>query len=151
MKIIYIILIAITLNAQVFTKNNILGVWEVSSLKHNGFTSFGSEFSRSRGETYTLVFNKKAKVKNQTTNTIYNYEIANGKLKIYKSKKYKYGNVIKDKRHYDLFKINSSYENCFKVKIIKKKIPGYYKRAGYKWCKVQEYPKAVKIINYNFK
>ena len=151
MKIIYIILIAVTLNGQAFSKNNILGVWEVSSLKANGFTVFGSDFSRKRGEVYTLVFNKYSKVKNQTTNTIYNYEIVNGKLKIYKNKKYKYSNYeVKDKRHYDLFKIDSLYKNCYKVKIIKKKIPGYYRKNGYKWCKVQEYPKAVKIINYNF-
>ena len=71
------------LQAQSFSKHNILGVWEVSSKNLNGFTTFGKDFSKTRGEAYTLVFNKKGLVKNKTTGSIYNYEIINHQLKIY--------------------------------------------------------------------
>ncbi len=154
MRILYILgLFIVILNAKGYTKQSILGVWEVSSLKSNGFTSFGKEFSTNRGESYTLIFNKNGFVKNQTTNTIYNYEVINGELKIYQTKTYKYGNQIKDKRHYDIWKISGVFKNCYKSKIIKKKITGYYRKEGYKWCKVQGYshPISITIPNYNFK
>lgn len=38
MKIIFILIFSLTLNAQSYTKQSILGVLEVSSLKLNGFT-----------------------------------------------------------------------------------------------------------------
>jgi len=128
------------LQAQSFSKNNILGVWEVSSKKLNGFTSFGKEFSKNRGESYTLIFNKKGLVKNATTGTIYNYEILNGNLKIYQTKIYKNNYKIKDKKHYDLWAITGSFENCSVAKIMKKKLTGYYRKDGYKFCKIQNYP-----------
>jgi len=96
LKFIILFLLSLALNAQPYTKQSILGVWEVSSLKLNGFTSFGKEFSTNRGEAYTLLFNKRGFVKNQTTNTIYNYEIINGELKIYQTKTYKYSNQVQD-------------------------------------------------------
>jgi len=152
-KIIFLFLLSFYLNAQQYTSKNISGAWEVSSLKLNGFTSFGKEFSTNRGETYTLFFNKRGLVKNQTTNTIYNYEIINGELKIYQTKIYNYENQVKDTKHYDLWKISGTFENCYKSKIIKKKMTGPYRKEGYKWCKVQDYPQPV-LINtqdYNFK
>ncbi len=138
---------------QAYSTENILGVWEVSSLELNGFTSFGSEFSRKRGEVYTLIFNKQGYVKNQTTQSIYNYEVLKeGTLKIYKTKTYRYGNQVKDKNHYDLWQISGSYENCYQAKVVKKKMTGYYQKEGYKWCKVQDFPKPVTTSpNYNFK
>ncbi|WP_418641034.1 hypothetical protein [Sulfurimonas sp. ST-27] len=129
--------------ADSYSKKNILGVWEVSSVKPNGFVSFGKEFSKTRGEIYTLSFNKRGEVKNKTTNTVYNYEVVNGNLKIYPTKTYKKNYKIKDKRHYDLWKISKNYENCYQANIVQKKIPGYYRKNGYKWCKVQEYPKII--------
>ncbi|WP_434636893.1 hypothetical protein MLC35_10275 [Sulfurimonas sp. NW7] len=152
-KTILLLLVSFSLYAQPYTTKNITGVWEVSSLKLNGFTSFGKEFSKKRGEVYTLIFNKTGEVKNQTTNTIYNYEIVNNQLKIYQTKTYKNNYKIKDKKHYDLWKISGTYENCYKSKIVKKKIPGYYRKEGYKWCKVQEYPQPISTTtpNYNFR
>jgi len=152
-NIILIILFTLTIQAQPYTKQSILGVWEVSSLKLNGFTSFGKEFSTNRGETYTLLFNKRGFVKNITTGSIYNYEIINHQLKIYQTKTYKYGNQVKDTRHYDLWKISGTFENCYKSKIIKKKMTGSYRKNGYKWCKIQEYPQPISasVANYNFK
>jgi len=152
-KAILLFLLSFTLYAQAYTTKNIVGVWEVSSLKLNGFTSFGHEFSKKRGEVYTLVFNKTGQVKNQTTKTVYNYEIVNNQLKIYQTKTYKNNYKIKDKRHYDLWKISGIYENCYTSNIVKKKIPGYYRKEGYKWCKIQEYPQSVSTTtqNYNFR
>ncbi|MCF6339946.1 MAG: hypothetical protein L3J10_04230 [Sulfurimonas sp.] len=128
------------LQAQPFSKNNILGVWEVSSKKMQGFTSFGKEFSTTRGQSYILIFNKHGFVKNKTTGSIYNYEIINGKLKIYQTKIYKNNYKIKDKKHYDLWAITGSFENCSVAKIVKKKLTGYYRKDGYKFCKIQNYP-----------
>ena len=132
---------ATLLQAQSFSKNNIFGVWEVSSKKLNGFTSFGKEFSKNRGEAYTLIFNKRGLVENEITGSIYNYEIINHQLKIYQTKTYKYNYKKKDKKHYDLWTITEKFENCSVAKIVKKNLTGYYRKDGYKWCKVQDYPK----------
>lgn len=151
-KFIILFLISLTLNAQSFTQKSILGTWEVSSLKLNGFTSFGNEFSKNRGEIYTLIFNKSGFVKNTTTGSIYNYEVTNKKLKIYQTKTYKNNHQVKDKRHFDIWSITGNFENCNLAKISKKKISGYYRKEGYKWCKVQEYPTPiVNSGNYNFR
>jgi len=143
MKIIILSLIlsfTSLLQAQSFSKNNILGVWEVSSKKMQGFTSFGKEFSTTRGQSYILIFNKHGFVKNKTTGSIYNYEIINGKLKIYQTKIYKNNYKIKDKKHYDLWAMSGCFENCSVAKIVKKKLTGYYRKDGYKFCKIQNYP-----------
>jgi len=87
--ILFIILLVNIIYASSYSKQNIVGVYEVSSLKLNGFTSFGKEFSKNRGEIYTLIFNRTGEVKNQTTSAIYNYEVTNGELKIYQTKTYK--------------------------------------------------------------
>lgn len=150
--ILMILLSMSSLYAQSFTKHNILGVWEVSSKKLNGFTVFGKDFSKTRGEAYTLIFSKNNKVKNKTTGEIYHYEIINGQLKIYQSKTYGSNNYqVKQKNKYDLFSMSGTFEGCKVVKITKKKITGYYRKDGYKWCKVQDYPKATFYTNEDFK
>ena len=149
--IIMILLSITTLYAQSFNKHNILGVWEVSSLKSNGFTTFGKEFSTNRGEVYTLIFNKKGLVKNITTDTIYNYEIINGNLKIYQTKTYKNNYKVVNKKRYDLWELSGNFENCKKAKIIKKKFTGYYRKEGYKWCKIQNHPRTVFYGSEDFK
>lgn len=151
-KTLLLILVSLTLYAESYTRQAILGVWEVSSLKLNGFPAFGKEFSKERGEVYTLLFSQNNKVKNKNTGTIYNYKIVGGNLKIYQTKTYKNNYQVKDKKHFDLWKISGSFENCYKSKIIKKKIPGYYRKECYKWCKVQDYPQATYTTQeYNFK
>jgi len=151
-NLILVILLSFTtlLQAQSFSKNNILGVWEVSSKKLNGFTTFGKDFSKNRGEVYTLIFNKKGLVKNITTGTIYNYEIINGNLKIYQTKTYKYNHKIKDKKHYDLWAITGDFENCSVAKIVKKNLTGFYHKDGYKFCKIQDYPQPI-FMSEDFK
>ncbi len=144
-NLILVILLSFTtlLQSQSFSKNNILGVWEVSSKKMQGFTSFGKEFSTTRGQSYILIFNKHGFVKNKTTGSIYNYEIINGKLKIYQTKTYKYNHKIKDKKHYDLWAITGDFENCSVAKIVKKNLTGFYHKDGYKFCKIQDYPQPI--------
>ena len=141
-NLILVILLSFTtlLQAQSFSKNNILGVWEVSSKKLNGFTTFGKDFSKNRGEVYTLIFNKKGLVKNATTGSIYNYTIINGNLKIYETKTYKHNHKIKDKRHYDLWAMSGSYEGCILATIKVKNITGFYRQEGYRFCKIEDYP-----------
>ena len=128
------------LQAQSFTKNYLLGTFEISSLKLNGFTVFGKDFSTKRGEVYTLVFNKKGLVKNATTGTIYNYEIIEGNLQIYQTMTYSNNYKIKQKQKYDLYTISEDFESCLKVKITTKKIPGFFQKNGYKFCKIESYP-----------
>jgi len=143
-NLIFTILIsAINLNAQVFTKDNILGVWEVSSIKPHGFTSFGKEFSKNRSEAYTLLFNRHGFVKNKTTNTIYNYELINNQLFIYQTKTYRNNYQVKNKKRFDLWQISGTFENCYKAKIKTKRIGGYYNKKGYRWCKIQEIAKPI--------
>ena len=150
-KLIFIILISvISLNAQVFTKGNILGVWKVSSIKPQGFTSFGKEFSKNRSETYTLLFNRQGFVKNKTTNTIYNYDIINNQLRIYQTKTYRNNYQIKNKKRFDLWQISDTFENCYKAEIKTKKLGGYYNKQGYKWCKIQGLPKPIIYLKEDF-
>ena len=139
------------LHAQSFSKNNILGVWEVSSKKLNGFTSFGKDFSRNRGEAYTLIFNRSGLVKNKTTGTIYNYEVLRGQLKIYQTKTYRNNYKVKDKKHYDLWAMAGTFENCNVAKIVKKKITGYHRKDGYKWCKTENFPQPTINSSENYK
>ena len=151
-NLILMILLSISsLYAQSFTKHNVLGVWEVSAKNDlRGFAVFGKDFSTTRGLAYTLIFSKNNKVKNKTTGEIYHYEILkNNQLKIYKIKTY--NNYKKrDNIQYDIFKISKSFENCQLIKITKKKITGYYRKEGYKWCKVQDYPKATFYTRENY-
>ena len=142
-KIILAILLLSTINllqAKNLTKNYILGVWEISSIKENNFTSFGVDFSTQRGLAYTLIFNRKNRVKNTTTGTVYEYELINGNLKIYQSKTYKNNYKIKYKKRYDLLSVAGEFEGCLKVKIITKKLKGYYHKDGYKFCKIENQP-----------
>ncbi len=146
------LLASTSVQAQTYTKDSILGVWEVSSLKLNGSPSFGKEVSQKRGEAYRLLFSKNNKVKNQNTGTIYNYEVLNGELKIYQLSKYGNNYQHKNPNRYDLWKFAGDFENCTKSKVISKKIPGYYRKEGYKWCKVEDYPQITKTTesDYNF-
>ncbi|MDA7817049.1 hypothetical protein N9A28_02545 [Sulfurimonas sp.] len=152
-NLILMILLSVSslLQAQSFSKNNILGVWEVSSLKENGFAMFGKDNSKVRGEPYTLIFNRQGLVKNKNTSEVYNYEIINNQLKIYQTKTYKNNYKIKNKYKFDLMVMSGDFENCSLVKITKKKITGYYRKEGYKWCKVQDYPQVISYTNEDFK
>ena len=134
-----------------FTKSGLVGVWEVSSKDPNGFVTFGKDFTTRRGESFTLVFNRRGKVKNATTGTLYDYEVVNGKLKIYQTKSYRDGYRIKDKRHYDLWAMDGLYEGCSVAKVVKKKMVGFYDEEGYKWCKIQDAPRpTVESYDYDF-
>jgi hypothetical protein len=135
-----------------YSKQSILGVWEVSSLKLNGFTSFGKEFSQTRGEVYRLVFSKTNKVKNENTGTVYNYEVVNGELKIYQLSKYGDNYKIKNPHRYDVWKFSGDFGSCTVSKVVTKKIPGYYRKEGYKWCQVEDYPQPIQAneTDYHF-
>jgi len=153
-KLLLLLFLSLTIYAKPYTKQSILGVWEVSSKKINGFTTFGKDFSTTRGESYILVFNKKGLVKNKNTGSIYNYEIIQGKLKIYETKTYRNNYKVKDKVRFDLWEMSAYFENCPTAKIITKKMMGYYnKKRAYKWCKIEDYPQATfqtDIENYRF-
>jgi len=142
-KILLTVLLLSTINllqAKNLTKNYILGTWEISSIKENNFTSFGVDFSTQRGLAYSLVFNRKNRVKNTTTGTIYEYELIKNNIKIYLSKTYKNGYKIKHKNKYDLLTVVGEIEGCLKVKITTKKLQGYYHKRGYKLCKIENHP-----------
>jgi len=154
-NLILVILLSFTtlLQAQSFSKNNILGMWKISAKNEfRGFVSFGKEFSTIRGESYILIFNNQGFVKNKTTGSIYNYEIINHQLKIYQTKTYKYNHKIKDRKHYDLWAMSGSYEGCNLAKIKVKKLTGYFRKEGYRFCKIEDYPQPIfrSREDYNF-
>ena len=134
------LLFTLTLSAQSFSERTILGVWQISSVKTNGFISFGKEIGKERRETWTLIFNREGRLKVQETGTVYNYEIVGGKLKIYETRVGYNGWETKRKNLYDLMQIDGRYEGCYVVKTKVKKITGIKKKDGFKMCKVEEMP-----------
>ena len=152
MKFLLLLALLITTSfAQEFSKQNITGVWEISSAKLNQSISFGKYIGRDRGEVLELVFNRQGRVKVLNTEDVYNYEVINGELKIYESKFYKNNYEVKQKNRYDLFKIVGEADGCQELKIIKKKIPGYKSGHNLKACKIQELPQPVmQVKDYRF-
>ena len=130
----------ISLYAQSFTQRAILGVWQISSPKANGFIAFGKDIGRERREAWTLIFNREGRLKVQETGAIYNYEVVRGKLKIYTTRVGYNGYITKRKNQYDLMKIAGRFEGCLIVKTEVKKIPGLKKKEGFKMCKLEEMP-----------
>ena len=129
-----------SLQAQSFSKQNLLGSWELSSVKLNSTVAFGKYLGKQRGETLQLLFNPQGLMKVTSTGDVYNYEVIQGELKIYETKVYRNNYEVKQKNRYDLFKIVANAEGCKEVKITQKKIPGYKSRNNLKMCKVASYP-----------
>jgi len=143
------LLLTLTLQAQSFTQRSILGVWYISSAKANGFISFGKDLGRTRGQVWTLLFNREGRLKVQETGTVYHYEITGGSLKIYMSRVGYNGYVTKRKNQYDLIQITGKYEGCALVKTVVKKINGVKKKEGFKMCKIEEIPTPTYQRNIN--
>jgi len=136
-----IILMAIlSLQAQSFSKQRLLGSWEISSAKINKTVAFGNYIGKERNEVLELLFNPQGQMKVVKTGEIYNYEVVGGQLKIYDTKIYGNDYRVKRKNRYDLFKIIGSYEGCKLVKLMKKKIPGYNPKRDLKMCKISNMP-----------
>ena len=134
------LLLISTLQAQSFSQRSMLGVWKISSVKANGFVSFGKDLGRNRGEVWTLIFNREGRLKVENTGRVYNYEIVGGKLKIYMTRVSSTGYVSKRKNQYDLMEITGRYEGCYVVKTVVKKINGVKRKEGFKMCKFEEIP-----------
>ena len=151
--LISLFLLFASLQAQNFTKQSLLGEWELSSIKLNSTVAFGKYLGKQRGETLQLLFNPQGLMKVLTTGDVYNYEVIQGQLKIYETKVYKNNYKVKQKNRYDLFKIVGNAEGCQEVKITKKKIPGYKSRNNLKMCKISNYPQPTyqrNITDYKF-
>ena len=147
------LLILASLQAQSFSKQTLLGSWELSSVKLNSTVAFGKYLGKQRGEVLKLLFNPQGRVKVLSTGDIYNYEVENGQLKIYETKVYRNNYKIKNKYRYDLFKIVRNFESCKEVKVAKKKIPGYTSRYNLKMCKISNLPQPTyqeNISKYKF-
>lgn len=141
MKYITLLLFTlISLQAQNFNKQNLLGTWEISSAKLNKAVAFGNYIGKQRNEVLELLFNPQGQMKVVKTGEVYNYEVLQGQLKIYDTKVYGNNYKVKRKNRYDLFKIIGSYEGCSLVKLMKKKIPGYNPKRDLKMCKTANYP-----------
>lgn len=154
--VVLISLTTISLNAESFTKNNILGKWEVSAVKYNNYVSFAKYIAKTRGEKIHLIFNPHMKMKIKETKETFEYEILNGKLKIYEIKHTARGNKI-DKQttpwKYDMYYLEKPFEGCHVMKTETKKLLGLKKKDGVKICKIEDYPTAtfnVDIKDYNF-
>ena len=154
MKYIFLaFLLLSTLQAQSFSKQKLLGSWELSSVELNSFVAFGKYIGTQRGETIDLVFNQQGRVKVLQTGDVYNYEVINGELKIYETKIYRNNYKVKNKYRYDLFRVVGEFEGCDKVKVVKKKITGYTSRHKLKMCKISNLPQPTyeeNILKYKF-
>ncbi|QOY50946.1 hypothetical protein [Candidatus Sulfurimonas baltica] len=154
MKFITLLLFTlISLQAQNFTKENLLGMWEISSAKINKTVAFGNYIGKERNEVLELLFNTQGQMKIVKTAEVYNYEVVQGQLKIYDTKIYRNGYKVKRKNRYDLFKIIGSFEGCDLVKLMEKKIPGYNPKRDLKMCKISGMPQPTyesDISNYKF-
>lgn len=143
MKFIVLVLITlVSLNAQSFSKQGLLGTWEISTAKPNKPIAFGNYIGKKRNEALTLLFNPQGQMKVVETGEVYNFETVQGQLKIYDTKIYKNNYQIKRKNRYDLFKVIGSYEGCHLAKLMAKKIPGYNPKRDLKMCKISNYPQA---------
>ena len=141
MKLIISLLLALaSLQAQNFTKEILLGEWELSSSKLNQSVSFGKYVGRERNEVLRLLFNSQGMMKVVNAGDVYNYEIVQGQLKIYETKVYRNNYQIKQTNRYDLMRIVGESEGCAQVKIVEKKIPGYKSSHDLKMCKIAEAP-----------
>jgi len=150
-----LLLITLTsiINAQSFSKQTLLGEWELSSAKLNSAVFFGRYVSKHRNSTLTLLFNKTGFLKVAQTGEVYNYDVVQGELKIYETKEYKYGYKVRRKSQYDLFKIVGRVDGCLEVKLTKKKIPGYKPKRNLKMCKLSNFPQPTyqeNISKYRF-
>ena len=154
MKLLLTLILAfISLQAENFTKEKLLGSWELSSAKTNSSVAIGTYTGKKRNETLELRFNTKGQMKIVQTGDVYNYEVIQGQLKFYDTKVYRNDYRVKRKNRYDLLKIVGDAEGCLEVKVVKKKIPGYTSRNNLKMCKTANYPQATyneNISKYNF-
>ena len=152
-QIILILVTLATLQAQNFSKQTLLGMWELSSVNLNATVAFGTYLGKERGEVLQLLFNPQGRVKVLSTDDVYNYAVQNGELVIYQTKVYRNNYKIKNKNRYDLFKIVQTFEGCQEVKVIKKKIPGYTSKYNLKMCKISNLPQPTyqeNISKYRF-
>lgn len=150
MKIILLISLFFTLSFSMNYKT-IQGEWRVESYKFNGFVSFANTIGKQRNDTLTLLFNKSGKLKVLETNNVYDYEIINDNLKIYKVKTYG-DNFVKRLEHkYSLLSFTKEH-NFYKVKTLKNKISGYTPSYDLKFTKMNNMPAPVIATqhNYNF-
>ena len=154
MKFITLLLLTlISLQAQNFTKQDLLGMWEISSAKLNKTIAFGNYIGKERNEVLELLFNPQGQMKIVKTGEVYNYEVVQGQLKIYETEVYGDDYRVKRKDHYDLFKIINSFEECKLVKLMKKNIPGYNPKRDLKMCKISNLPQPTyqeSISKYRF-
>ena len=154
MRYILLLLFIFTIiQAQSFSKRTLLGTWELSSSKTNATVAFGKYIGKKRNEVLILRFNPQGLLRLEQIGDVYNYEVIDGKLKIYETKVYRNNYQIKRKNRYDLFTVIGSVDGCLRVKVTKKKIPGYTSRNDLKMCKVSSYPNPIyqeDISKYRF-
>lgn len=132
-----------SLDAQSFSEDTLQGRWELSSAQANKSVAFINYIGQERNEVLELLFNKRGQMKILKTDEVYNYEIKQGKLKVYETKVYKNNYIVKQKHRYDLFQIIGSIDGCKLVRLEKKKIPGYNPKRDLKMCKIANYPKVI--------
>ena len=134
------VLLGTLLNAQSFSKQKLLGEWELSSAKINKTVAFGHYIGKQRNEVLELLFNPQGLLKVVKTGEIYNYEVIHGELVMYETKVYRDDYKVKRKNQYDAFKVIGNVEGCLLVKLVKKKIPGYNPNRDLKMCKIANLP-----------
>jgi hypothetical protein len=137
----FIIITGIISSLSAASLNNIYGTWVMTSKYERSTTVFGKDIEHNRGGELTLEFNKQNKVRVNETGSIYYFYVKNGKLYFSDKKSYiRNSSQYGKKYHIDVLKQTKSNGNCIIVKYDKKGLNGYYKKEGYKMCKVENHP-----------
>ena len=126
----------------------ITGEWVIEGYKPNQTIYFADYIGKKRNETLTLFFNRRGKVKVIETGKIYNYEITNGKLKVYKSRFYGNNHEVKERSRYNLLTFTPLPDGCYRMKTVVQKMPlSISRKEGVKICKTSNYPVATTQVS----
>ena len=127
--ILSITLLSSILSADFLTDMN--GLWFVSSIDGRKGTVFGNDIESKRGSKLTIEI-KGNNILVQENGTLYNSLFIKDKLYLSKSKI-----DMENLNNVDILKESGKYKGCTVLKYIKKGLKGYYRKEGYKICKIK--------------
>ena len=141
MKKIILAILMVSTMLSASSLRNIYGTWVITSLDERGTTVFGKDVERNRGGEFTLEFNKQKRVQVVEKGSVYEFAVKGNKLYISDKKRYLQNGMRYNKKyHVDILTESGRRGNCIVVKYTQKGLNGYYRKEGYKMCKVENYP-----------
>jgi hypothetical protein len=134
-------LLSISLYAESFNQNGLLGIWEISSVKDSGLVEFGADRPKHRGEVWTLKFSRDRIVDNQSTGSKYEYYVNEDGMLVLFKRKYRdhkrYSKITKKSRMYIIGKDTGMYNGCYLVKIERNMFTQYKSNRTLRMCKME--------------